>query len=91
MVRTVKALFSVGIACALLCIWPIGVAGAAVPGDAVEPFHPAGDLGTGRSGTFVAGPILTAGGVMFMVLLLLFLSARFVIRRRIQRGTAGRA
>jgi len=29
--------------------------------------------------------------VMFVVLLVLFLSARFVIRRRIQRRMAGRA
>ena len=90
MVRTVKALFSVGIACALLCALPSGAASAAL-GDAVGPTHSAGDVVTGQSGAFVAGPILTAGGVMFVVLLVLFLSARFVIRRRIQRRMAGRA
>lgn len=90
MVWTVKALFSVAVVCGLSCALPSGAAHA-VHGDAVEPTHPAGDVVTGHSGTFVAGPILTAGAVMFVVLLVLFLSARFVIRRRIQRRMAGRA
>jgi len=76
--------------CALLCALPSGAAHA-VRGDAVEGNSPAGEVGTAQSGSFVAGPILVAGAVMFAVLLLLFLGARFVIRRRIQRRMAGHA
>ena len=89
MVRTVKTLFSVALVGALLYVFPPGAA-RAMSGRAVEPTQPAGDVGSGQADAFVAGPILTAAGVMIIGLSLLFLGARFVIRRRIQRGMAER-